>query len=46
MNNFRNVNNDILKAWLEFKKSTGLAYTNDEDKKHSIFDEISEKNFK
>ncbi len=44
MNNFRNVNNDILKDWLEFRESTGLAYTDDEDKKHSIyFDEISER---
>ena len=44
MNNFRNVNNDILKDWLEFRESTGLSYTDDEDKKHSIyFDEISER---
>ena len=44
MNNFREVNDDMLKDWLEFRDQTVLAYTTDEDKKHTIeFDEICEK---
>ena len=44
MNNFREVNDDILKDWLDFRKETDLAFVNDKDKKHTVkFDEISEK---
>ena len=44
MNNFRNVNDDILKEWLNFREETDLAFINDEDRKHTVkFDEISEK---
>ena len=44
MNNFREVKDDILKDWLEFREQTDLAFTNSEDKKHRIyFDEISDK---
>ena len=44
MNNFREVNDDLLKDWLEFRDQTVLAYTTNEDKKHTIeFDEICEK---
>ena len=44
MNNFREVNDDILKDWLEFREETDLAFVNDEDRKHTVkFDEISEK---
>ena len=44
MNNFREVNDDMLKDWLEFRDQTVLAYTTKEDKKHTIeFDEICEK---
>ena len=27
MNNFREVNDDLLKDWLEFRNQTVLAYT-------------------
>ena len=41
---FREVNDDMLKDWLEFRDQTVLAYTTKEDKKHTIeFDEICEK---
>lgn len=44
MNNFRNVNDDILKEWLNFREETDLAFINDEDRKHTVkYDEISEK---
>ena len=44
MNNFREVNDDILKDWLDFREETYLAFVNDEDRKHTVnFDEISEK---
>ena len=44
MNNFREVNDDILKDWLDFREETDLAFVNDEDRKHIIkFDEVSEK---
>ena len=43
MNNFRNVNDDILKDWLDFREQTELAFINSEDRKHFVyFDEISE----
>lgn len=43
-NNFREVNDDLFKDWLEFREETNLAYLTEEDKKHYIqFDEISER---
>lgn len=43
MNNFREVNDDIIKEWLEFREETELGYLTEEDKKHNInFDEIIE----
>ena len=42
MNNFREVNHDIIKEWLEFREENLLRYTTEEDRKHCIyFDEIS-----
>lgn len=42
MNNFREVNDDIIKEWLEFREENLLRYTTGEDRKHCIyFDEIS-----
>ena len=44
MNNLREVNDDILKDWLEFREETELCFVNDEDRKHTVeFDEISER---
>lgn len=44
MNNLRNVKNDLLKQWLEFREETILAILTDEDKKHVIqYDEITER---
>lgn len=44
MNNFREVNNDILKDWLNFREEDLCSLTYDEDRKHHIyFDEISER---
>ena len=44
MNNFRNVNNDILKDWFLFREDEIASLTCDEDKRHWVyFDEISEK---
>lgn len=44
MNNFRNVNNDILKDWFLFREDEIASLTCDEDKRHWIyFDEISER---
>ena len=44
INNFRRVNEDLLKDWLTFREETELAFLDDEDKKHTVkFDEISEK---
>ena len=39
MNNLREVNDDILKDWLEFREETLCCSLSAEDKKH--FDEIS-----
>ncbi len=42
MNNFRNVNDDILKEWLNFREGTISGRLTKEDKKHYInFDEIA-----
>ncbi len=44
MNNFREVNDDILKDWLSFREDDLCSLTFDEDRKHFVyFDEISEK---
>ncbi len=44
MNNLREVNNDILKDWLDFREEELCSLTCDEDRKHHIyFDEISER---
>lgn len=41
MVNFREVNNDILKDWFDFREETYLCYMTDEDKKHDFrFDEF------
>ena len=43
MNNFREVNDDILREWLSCREETELGYLTEEDKKHNInFDEIVE----
>ena len=42
MNNFREVNDDILKEWLCFREETISGKLTKEDKKHYInFDEIA-----
>jgi hypothetical protein len=44
MNNLREVNDDILKDWLEFREETLLCTLSTEDKKHFVyFDDISER---
>ena len=44
MNNLREVNDDILKDWLEFREDFISSLASEEDKKHFIyFEEISEK---
>ena len=43
MSNFREVNDDILKDWLNFREETIFCRLTEEDKKHHIyFDEICE----
>ena len=43
MNNFREVNDDILKEWLSFREESISGRLTEEDKKHYInFDEIAE----
>ena len=42
MNNFREVNDDILKEWLMFREDDLASLKCDEDRKHfAYFDEIS-----
>ncbi len=44
MGNFREVNDDILKDWLEFREETAFCEMSPQDKKYCIyFDEIAEK---
>lgn len=44
MNNFREVNDDIIKEWLEFREETAFCEMSPEDKKHNIyFEEVAEK---
>ena len=43
MNNFREVNDDILKDWLEFREDQIFANNSEKDKKHYLyFDELSD----
>lgn len=43
MNNFREINDDILRDWLSFREEMVLGTLTKEDKKHYIyFDEIAE----
>ena len=42
MNNFREVNDDILKEWFEFRDESLGRFTSVEDQKHSInFEDIA-----
>lgn len=42
MCNFREVNNDILKDWLEFREQESFYQSSPQDKKHYIyFEELS-----
>lgn len=44
INNFKKINDDILKDWLDFKEEDLYSLTCDEDRKHYIyFDEISKR---
>lgn len=44
MNNFREVNDDIIKEWLEFREGTAFCNMTPQDKKYYIyFDELAEK---
>lgn len=44
MSNLREVNDDILKVWLDFREEDLCSLTCNEDRKHHIyFDEISER---
>ena len=44
MNNFREVNEYILKEWLEFREETAFCEMSPQDKKYCIyFEEISER---
>lgn len=44
MNNLKEVNDDILRDWFNFREEDLCSLTCDEDRKHHIyFDEISER---
>ena len=44
MNILREVKDDLLKDWIEYREETIFAIMNEEDKKHEIrYDEITEK---
>ncbi len=44
MNNFREVNDDIIKEWLEFREETTFCNMSPQDKKYCIyFEEVAEK---
>ena len=44
MNNFREVNEDILRDWFNFREQEVFCTLTEEDKKHFVyFDEISER---
>ena len=38
MNNLREVKDDLLKEWIEYREETIFAIMNEEDKKHEIRD--------
>lgn len=43
MNNFREVNDDILRDWLEFREDQIFATNSGQDKEHYLyFDELSD----
>ena len=43
-NNLREVNDDLMKEWFQFREETKLCNLTEEDKKHFIdFDTISER---
>ena len=44
MNNFREVNDDIIKEWLEFREESAFCNMTPQDKKYCIyFDKLAEK---
>ena len=44
MSNFREVNNDILKEWFDYREDTYFCNTNEQDKKYEInLEEIGER---
>ena len=44
MSNFREVNNDILKEWFDYREDTYFCNTNEQDKKYEInLDEIGDR---
>ena len=44
MKNLREVKDDLLKEWLEFREETAFSEITPQDKKHCIyFEEITEK---
>lgn len=44
MNNLREVKNDLLKDWIDYRAETIFAILSSEDKKHCIqYDEITER---
>ena len=44
MNNLREVKNDLLKEWIEFREETIFFIVDDEDKKHVVqYDDITER---
>ena len=44
MNNLREVKNDLLKEWIDYRDETIFAILSSEDKKHTIqYDEITER---
>ena len=43
-NNLREVNDDLMKEWFQFREESKFCYLTEEDKKHFIdFDTISER---
>lgn len=43
MNNLREVKDNLLKEWIEYREETIFAIMNEEDKKYEIrYDEITE----
>jgi hypothetical protein len=44
MNNFREVNDDIIKEWLEFREETAFCNMSPQDKKYCIyFEDVAKK---